>query len=418
MAASLCFPVEAALLEKKIIFSNRLDRWGEHSRCLIVFRALPSRRMNARFILAVAQWLCVSGMAQQHYVATNLWKTYVGWGSQSSPALGHDGAIYVGTWEGLVALHPTGAERWRFRTRVEIASSPAIAADGTVYVGCRDRKFYAVDKDGRKQWTFKTGGWVDASAAIGADGTIYFGSWDKNFYALNPDGSKKWEFVTRGPVVSSAAIDANGVIYFGSHDRKFYALNPDGSKRWEYATGGAILSSPAIGEDGALYFTSVDGKFHVVNADGTRRWVLPTGGITRASPVIGLDGTIYIGVNDQHCAISAEGKMKWQRGLDPRGHVPFDWIVSTPAVLANGSVLMSGTDLALTALMPDGDWWWTYSLQGGSRSSPLVGSDATVYGANDGMELHAIRNTVPLAATPWPMFRGNPQHTGRARAVP
>ena len=108
--------------------------------------------------------------------------------------------------------------------------------------------------------------------------------------------------------------------------------------------------------------------------------------------------------------------MKWQRGLDPRAHLRFDWIASTPAVLADGSVLTSGTDTKLTAFKPDGDWWWNYPLQGSSRSSPLVGSDGTVYGASGGLELHAVQNSVPLAATPWPMFRGNPQHTGRVKA--
>ncbi len=374
--------------------------------------------MNVRVILGIAQLLWVSTLAEEHYVATNLWKAHTGSGSLSSPALGHDGVIYVGTSEGyLIALNPAGLVRWRFKTGVEIASSPAIAIGGTVYVGCRDRNLYAVGGSGHKRWAFKTGGWVDASAAIAEDGTIYFGSWDKNFYALTPEGVKKWQFATGGPVVSSAAIGGDGVIYFGSHDRKFYALNPEGGKRWEYATQGAILSSPAIAKDGALYFTSVDGKFHAVNADGTRRWVLATGGITQASPVIGLDGTIYVGVNDHHCAISAEGKLKWQRSLDPRGHVPFDWIGSTPAVLADGSALTSGTDGVITTFKLNGDWW-IYSLQGSSRASPVVGRDGTVYGASSGQDLHAIRNSVPLATTPWPMFRGNPQHTGRAPTAP
>lgn len=373
--------------------------------------------MKFRFILLLAHCWCISGLAEdQHYVATNLWKAYVGWGSQTSPALGADGTIYFTTWAGTVlAFNPDGSERWKFKIGTEFASSPAVGADGTVYAGCRDRNFYAVDRNGQKKWAFKTGGWVDASAAIAEDGTLYFGSWDKTFYALNPDGSKKWAFVTDGPVDSSAAIDTNGVIYFGSHDRKFYALNPDGSKRWEYATDGAILSSPAIGADGALYFTSVDGKLHAVNPDGTRRWVLQTGGITAASPVIGTDGTLYLGINDQHSAISPDGKLKWQRGLDPNAYLPPDWIVATPAVLANGDVVTSGTDTTLTTFKPDGDWLWRYPLGGSSRSSPLVASDGTVFGASLHLELHAVRNGVPLAATSWPMFRANPQHTGRVQ---
>ena len=352
---------------------------------------------------------------QKYYAATNLWKFPIDWGSRSSPALGHDGTIYLGTWDGaLIALSPEGTERWRFQTGFEIISSPAIGNDGTVYVGCRDQRLYAVDPHGRKQWAFRTGGWVDASAAIGAQGTIYFGSWDKKVYAVNPDGSKQWEFVTDGPVVSSAAIDAHGVIYFGSHDRKFYAVNPDGSKRWDYPTDGAITSSPAIGKDGELYFASVDGLFHAVNSDGTRRWELRTGSITASSPVLGTDGTIYVSVNQTHCAITAEGKFKWKRPFwNPQ---PGYFGENAAAVLNNGQVVFTGGD-AFVMTVPgesaEREWVWNYWLYWPSYSSPLVAENGTIYVMSSWTEFSALSNPFPLAQTPWPMFHCNPQHTGR-----
>src|SRR5262245_36143508 len=121
--------------------------------------------MKFGMILLAAVELCVSASAQElHYKATNAWKAYIGWGSQGSPALGHDGTIYFATWAGyIVAFDPGGSERWRVKTGVEFASSPAVGADDTVYAGCRNRNLYAVDKDGRQKWVFKTGGWVDAS---------------------------------------------------------------------------------------------------------------------------------------------------------------------------------------------------------------------------------------------------------------
>src|SRR5262245_8423249 len=78
----------------------------------------------------------------------------------------------------LVAISPTGAQRWTFSTRLEIQSSPALADDGTIYFGCRDRKLYAVDAVGHMKWAFATGGWVDSSPAIATNGVIYIGSWD------------------------------------------------------------------------------------------------------------------------------------------------------------------------------------------------------------------------------------------------
>ncbi len=362
-----------------------------------------------------------SGSAAQplSYQATNLWKAFIGGGGRSSPALGHDGVIYVGAWPGnLLAINPDGTRRWAFKTGFEMASSPAVGADETIYIGCRDRNLYAVDQHGRRKWSFKTGGWVDASPAIGMDGTIYFGSWDKHFYAINPNGSKKWSFRTGGPIVSSAAIDMAGVICFGSHDKKFYALNPDGSKRWEYPTGGAIISSPAINADGVVYFTSVDGKLHALNRDGSRRWELHTGGVAGSSPVLGLDGTIFVSVNTNHCAVSAEGKLKWQRKFwNP---IPRESGDTAGAVLANGLVAFTGGDgLVMTVPSESGDrhWNWNYWLFAPCRSSVVVNAQGIMYAAPVGLELHAIVNSVPLADSPWPMFRADPQHTGRVRSA-
>ena len=67
-------------------------------------------------------------------------------------------------------------------------SSPAIGTDGTIYVGSRDKNLYAINPDGSKKWAFKTGNWVTSPPAIGSDGTIYVGSKDKNLYPISPDG--------------------------------------------------------------------------------------------------------------------------------------------------------------------------------------------------------------------------------------
>ena len=48
-----------------------------------------------------------------------------------------------------------------------VASSPAIGEDGTVYVGSLDKKLYAINgKTGVKLWEFETGDEVDSSPAI------------------------------------------------------------------------------------------------------------------------------------------------------------------------------------------------------------------------------------------------------------
>ena len=82
-------------------------------------------------------------------------------------------------------------------------SSPAIGSDGTVYVGSWDNKLYAINgKSGGKLWEFETGMrmWnppppsalmarFTSGRAGGAvnDGTVYVGSYDNKLYAIKTD---------------------------------------------------------------------------------------------------------------------------------------------------------------------------------------------------------------------------------------
>ena len=51
-----------------------------------------------------------------------------------------------------------GTPIWEFETGGFVTSSPAIGPDGTVYVGSGDKRLYAINpKSGVKLWEFKTG---------------------------------------------------------------------------------------------------------------------------------------------------------------------------------------------------------------------------------------------------------------------
>lgn len=77
---------------------------------------------------------------------------------------------------------------WQFVIGNGSLSSPAIGSNGTVYVGSQDNKLYAINgKSGVKLWEFKTGGSVHSSPAIGSDGTVYVASLDKKLYAIKTD---------------------------------------------------------------------------------------------------------------------------------------------------------------------------------------------------------------------------------------
>jgi hypothetical protein len=159
---------------------------------------------------------------------------------------------------------------WEFETGGRVYSSPAIGSDGTVYVGSVDNKLYAINgKSGVKLWEFETENFVVSSPAIGSDGTVYVGSDDGKLYAINgKSGVKLWEFKTGSYVGSSPAIGSDGTVYVGSNDKKLYAINgKSGVKLWEFETGGFVVSSPAIGSDGTVYVGSLDKKLYAIKTE-------------------------------------------------------------------------------------------------------------------------------------------------------
>ena len=91
-------------------------------------------------------------------------------------------------------VKPVREPLWSMDTGGMVRSSPAIGSDGTVYVGSNDHKVYALDgSTGKKKWEFVTGGDVMSSPAVGVDDTVYVGSEDKKLYALDGrTGKKKW----------------------------------------------------------------------------------------------------------------------------------------------------------------------------------------------------------------------------------
>lgn len=371
----------------------------------------------------MADWLgaigvlvsCLGVHADGAPLATNLWTfpfhtDLHSDDSLSSPAVGNDGTIYVGTFAGrLDAVAPDGTEKWHFQADREIKSSPAIGDDGTIYFGSRDHKLYAITPAGGIKWKFATGAWVDSSPAIATDGAIYFGSWDKNFYALNPDGSLKWKYEVGGIVDSSPAIATNGTVYFGSHNRKFYALDAGGKLRWTFPTGAEIMASPAIGADGSIYFNSADGNLYRLKPDGKELWHCRIGAGSDSSPVLGEDGSAVICVANRLVVVSSAGTKAKDR--------PFPaWLDSTPA-MPQGMTCCSAPWRRFWALTTnDTILWSAESLTNNLTSSPVFGSHGEVYFCC-GLYLEAIQAPVPLlfGESPWPMFRADPRHTGRVR---
>lgn len=243
----------------------------------------------------------------------------------SSPTVGPNGSIYVGSTDGkLYAISIGGGLRWTHTTDGAIYSSPAVSAEGNVYVCSQDGRLYALAQDGSELWSFETGGFgaisgsIFASPATGDDGTIYIaGLYDPNLYALDPNnGSIKWacRFDSNGWPFASPVVATDGTIYqMLVYDTSLYAIEPnngtiiwstdlaDPGSGWfdsDYADiyGGYVegWSEPVLGPDGTIYVSlDEDPYLRAVDPNGSIKWVTKLGFTTGFTLAVGSDGLIY-----------------------------------------------------------------------------------------------------------------------------
>jgi hypothetical protein len=156
----------------------------------------------------------------------------------------------------LHAVNLDGTRKWAFHVGGELWSSPAVGKDGTIYIGSADAPeiccLFAVNPDGTEKWTYPVTDWILSSPGIAPDGTIYVVGYDDTLHAVNPDGTRKWaRYMYK--TADWLAVDANGTVYIANRD--LWAINADGTLKW-CLENGSIWQSPAIGPDGTIYTAS------------------------------------------------------------------------------------------------------------------------------------------------------------------
>jgi outer membrane protein assembly factor BamB len=357
-----------------------------------------------------------------------LWAFPITAGDPSSPIVGPDGTVYVGSETGLYAVNPDGTQKWKFATGRQIISSPAIDINGIVYFGCLDSKIYAIYPDGSQKWSELTGGEIHSSPLITSDGLIVTGASDGSVYAYLSTGTLKWKYTPVGEsdwVYASPAIGPDGTLYVATN-KGVLALDISGAtptRKWFHPVITSDLkSSPAIGSDGSIYIGTRDNTLLSLKSDGSVRWTYSILGDIRSSPVIGPDGTIHIAnisITDSSArflyAINPNGTNKWS---SPTGGNVFD---QSPAVDCNGVVYLGCADNFVHAIDAGGSEIWRFPGRGGPFSSIAIGKNQTLYfvtTGGSGYEGYLYAVGPPSPSSPiWPMFRHDSFHTGKSPSM-
>jgi outer membrane protein assembly factor BamB len=110
--------------------------------------------------------------------------------ADSSPATIGDNGVVMGWLDGVYTFDPPASglgnatQRWYVPTGL-VLSSPAVGADGTIFVGSTDGNLYAINNvTGVVKFKYTVGAAINSSPAIGSDGTVYFAADDGNLYAV------------------------------------------------------------------------------------------------------------------------------------------------------------------------------------------------------------------------------------------
>lgn len=278
-----------------------------------------------------------------------LWSRSFTSGIDSSAAV--DGGLVIFGTEGgsVVALNEaTGKTVWTTLTAGAVESSPAVAG-GVVYVGADDGSVYALTEGtGVVQWTSVLGGAVHSSPTVATSkGLIVVGDDTGKVTALNQStGAVVWQDAT-GAAVTATPIYFSNNIYVGSTDGTMYAfVAKTGAPVWTFLTGGPITAS-AVTFGKSIGVGSADGTVYYLDSNlGTEVNSLPG-----TVPIVGLGGSINFVV-----AVTSKGTAFASRvtGADQTWKWVSTAAIASSPTLVNGTVYISGLDMALHAFTAPG----------------------------------------------------------------
>lgn len=232
-------------------------------------------------------------------------------------------------------------------------SSPAIGIDGTVYVGSLDSGLYAINSNGTFKWRYQTDGEIGSSPAVDDSGIIYFGSTDSYLYALRSNGGLKWRVQCGGPITSSPAIDTNKTIYVGSHDGYLYAVGVSGSIKWQFKVDDyEVYASPIITGEGTIIIGGTySSKLYGISSDGVEKWHFTALGSFYGSYALDNNKRVYF-QTDYPAYLQVIGEQPGVRE-DKRKGIRLNYLELKPSVSADKTSIIiklnEGNDIALDA---------------------------------------------------------------------
>jgi outer membrane protein assembly factor BamB len=231
-----------------------------------------------------------------------IWSYYMFSSIYSAPSISTNGTIYVGTYNGILyAMNPDGLIDWQFATLTGSFqySSPVIGPDGSIYIGSAsaDNNLYAFSKTGSLKWTYNTFASINTSPALTPVGDIIVFSYNNQYiYCIKPNGTLVWRYSISSYATTQPVVGADGTIYISSD--QLYALHPTGSLKWTSLTS-VYPQTPVISSSGIIYTCSYTTVYAVGTLLSTQSpSLLPSNSLLQSSSIskfkISLGNTVDI----------------------------------------------------------------------------------------------------------------------------
>ncbi|MEC7526130.1 MAG: PQQ-binding-like beta-propeller repeat protein [Myxococcota bacterium] len=262
----------------------------------------------------------------------------------------------------------------------------------------------------RRVWRHFVGGRITAQPVVAPDGTIYVGAHDEQLHAVSPEGEARWTAPAHARIWSAAVVLDDGAVLVGSDADALFAFTPEGETRWRIRLEGDADGPVAVAPDGSLRFAAGN-RLHAASVDGEVAWAFEAAGpFLLSSPAIDADGTAYLGSIDDHLyAVAPDGRQRWAYRTE--GDVS-----SSPVLGDDGTIFVGSDDEHVHAVTRDGERRWRTDLDGFVRAPVALGRRGDVVAAVYGPDPRVVSLDAETGEIRWsfPVTRSDSAELGVA----
>jgi outer membrane protein assembly factor BamB len=285
-------------------------------------------------------------------------------------------------------------------------NAPAVDAAGQCILYHQGRLYALVEEQGRGRvvWDYVVGCQVPGRIVVAPDGTLRAHSADGLLHAVSTQGKQVFPPAQVGEPLGWAApvVDAAGNTFISSYEGGLVRVDPNGKvAARRYFRTRRKFDSAGILVGNVLYIGSEDPYVFAIDVSGDRGvavWSMAAeqglvGGFVNSSPALTADGVIVVAVRDESVvALNPSGTIAWQTPMPGQ-------LLGSPVIDRHGHVYIGvsqaqrGQDPRGMLVCIDGNSHrirWQFDTPAPVESTPVIGDDDVLYFGDNSGTIHAL----------------------------